>query len=191
MDTDFTNHYSLLLFVPFSSSCSCKGIEPVLCCTWASFQHRVIISTVKITFNLIIHLCCQLWLLYGTSHSHFAKITNPKRSCINKKDMDVTNNCSWAIRFIRHPGTVKRRPTYHLYSIKRCFMVSTKMSFTTSVCFSCFVCSTLFFTPTVFILSGSVLELQTEYFWGDEEDFSGSHALSVLWERLFKAWCLK
>lgn len=77
VDRDFTRHYSLSLFVWYLQSVTvvkkyslCFAVPVVLC--WC----LVIISMVKITFNLIIHSCVSCGFVHRTCQSHFAKITD-------------------------------------------------------------------------------------------------------------------
>lgn len=172
MDSDFTRHYSLSLFVWYLQSVTvvkkyslCFAVPAVLC--W----RLVIISMVKITFNLIIHLCVSCGFVHRTCQSHFAKITD-----LIKRLQNMSSQISpfhqpkgWL------PG-VGLQVTY----IQVFFVVFFSMG-------KLYMFYNYYFTLSFFIdfyylhiLLGYVLELQTKYFWWDEEDFSGSYVFYML-----------
>lgn len=153
----------------------------------ASCQHLVIISTVKITFNLIIHLCVvSCSFLYRTCQSHFAKITN-----LTKRFGEKTKTKAKK----KEPERLESIPVIisPCYDKPRVWFSGSQTVVVEGLLISCIsarggegfnatdVCVYDLFSLVRFrsltasnVLLGLVLELQAEYFWRDEEDFSGS-----------------
>lgn len=124
---------------------------PVFLC-----QHLLIISVVKIIFNLII-----LWFVDSCS---FFSIT----FC---QDHRPQNELETGITWI-YP--------WNYYIIKMSLLRNHvfQVIFLVVFIFFCPYC--------LHISLGCVLELQAEYFWWDKEDFSGSRVLYMVWEGVLK-----